>query len=108
MAKLTLAVPVANGQGAAQTFNGGWATVSYRVTSGTGTTVLQVSYDSGVSWDTAPDHSDADVSFTAQGIKQIALAGPCLMRASVSGSSSLVAAMDVVFGVAATQPRVRE
>lgn len=107
MAKLTLAVPSTDTDGVEQTYNGGWATVSYRVTSGTGTATLQVSFDGGTTWETVVDQDGSNVAFTATGHKQIAYAGPCDLRVSVSGSSSLVATLDVIFGTASTQPRVR-
>lgn len=91
MAKLTLAVPAANGQGAAQTWRGGWGTVWCSVPAGGGfdggTITLQVSYDAGVSYQTAKDDAGANITFAAAGHAQFAYADAPLLRASLAGSS---------------------
>lgn len=95
MAKLTLAVPVANGQGAAQTWRGGWGTVWCSVPAGGGfdggTITLQVSYDGGVSYQTVRDDAGADVTFAAAGHAQIAYSDTPLLRTSLAGSSGATA-----------------
>lgn len=91
MAKLTLAVPAANGQGAAQTWRGGWGTVWCSVPAGGGfdggTITLQVSYDAGVSYQTAKDDAGANITFAAAGHVQLFYADAPLLRASLAGSS---------------------
>jgi hypothetical protein len=104
MAQLDLAVPAANGQGAAQTWRGGWGTVWCSGTFNSGTVTLQVSYDAGSSYQTAKDDAGNNVAFTAAGHMQIAYAGTPLLRASLSGSGG---ATDVdllcVYGLAHTR-----
>lgn len=86
MTQLALAVPAANGQGAAQSWRGGWGTVWCSGTFDSGTVTLQVSYDDGASYQTAKDDAGSDVTFSAAGHAQIAYAGTPLLRASLSGS----------------------
>lgn len=89
MSKITLAVPAANGQGASAVWPGGWATVSCRGTFDSGTVTLQVSFDSGTTWETAVDEAGDSIAFAATGHKQMSYAGDttCYVRASVGGSS---------------------
>jgi len=101
MAALELAVPAANGQGAAQTWRGGWGTVWCKGTFDSGTVTLQVSYDAGTSYQTAKDDQGDDVAFAAAGHKQIAYAGTPLLRASLAGSSGGASVdLDVHYGAA--------
>ena len=95
MSQLTLAVPAANGQGAAQTWRGGWGVVWCSIPAGgkfdSGTVTLQVSYDAGVSYQTAKDDAGSDITFAAAGHAQIAYPGAPLLRASLAGSSGATA-----------------
>lgn len=101
MPKLNLAVPAANGQGAAQRWRGGWGTVWCKGTFDSGTVTLQISYDGGTSYQTAKDDIGDDVTFAAAGHRQIGYAGRPLMRASLAGSSGATAvALDIHHGVA--------
>lgn len=103
MAKITLAVPAANGQGASQVWHGGWATVSCRGTFDSGTVTLQVSFDSGTTWETILDLDGSAIAFTATGHKHMAYAGDltCVMRASLGGSGGATAVtLDLVLGYA--------
>lgn len=104
MAKLSIAVPAANGQGAAQTWRGGWGTVWCKGTYDSGTITLQVSYDAGVTYQTAKDDSGTDVTFAAAGHAQVAYAGTPLFRASLAGSSGNTSVtLEMHYGVANTR-----
>ena len=94
MTDLTVAVPAANGQGAAQTGEPGWYTVAcYAPATGgdwdSGTVTLQVNYaPSDPVWITAVDWQGDNVAFAAaNGIQQIAYGGTPQFRASLAGSS---------------------
>jgi len=105
MSQLTLAVPAANGQGAAQTWRGGWGVVWCSIPAGgkfdSGTVTLQVSYDAGVSYQTAKDDAGSDITFAAAGHAQFAYADAPLLRASLAGSSGATAiTLTVHYGMA--------
>lgn len=104
MASLTLAVPVANGQGAAQTWNGYGGLAWCVVTAADGGTVtLQVSGDGGVSYQTAVDSGGNAITFAATGHNSFAYPPGVKLRASLAGSSGATDVdLTIVYGVALT------
>lgn len=102
---LTLAVPTADGSGAAQTFSGGWATIYLTGTFDSGTCTLQAS-DDGTNYVTVLDQFGDAIALTANGYKIFALAGPVSLRVTLSGSSASTAVVcHVRDGWAATRDR---
>ena len=101
---LTLAVPTSDDSGAAQTFRGGWATVYYIGDFDSGTITLQVSDDAGSNYVSVVDVLGNAIAKTANGYATFYLAGPVLIRNTLSGSSSSTAVVcHVRMGWAATK-----
>jgi hypothetical protein len=88
---LTLEVPEANGNGAAQTFRGGWATIYYTGTFDSGTASLQVSDDGGDNYVAVLDEFGNAIAPAENAYRSFHLAGPTLLRNVLSGSSGSTA-----------------
>lgn len=91
---ITLEVPAANGNGAAQTFRGGWATIYMTGDFDDGTGTLKFS-DDGTTYGNVLDEFGNVIALTGSGTVVVYanfhLAGPVLLRVTVSGSSSSTA-----------------
>lgn len=89
MKSLALAVPAANGTGAAKTLQAHWATVACAGSTAafdSGTVSLEVCYD-GSRWLPAIDPTGDPIAFTAEGLKTVILGGEPQLRAKLAGSS---------------------
>jgi len=87
---LTLAVPAANGNGAAQTLRYMWGTIDCYGTFDSGTVTIYVSPDEGTTWIALTDEFGSDLAFAAaNGSKNFhrAVDDTVQIRATLSGSS---------------------
>lgn len=100
--KTALTVPVATGNGASKTFDGGWCSVFCYGTFDSGTVTLQASPDSGTTWFTVKDSIGDNVTFAANGyFSMVVLGGNPLVRAALTGSSGATAlTLELHFGAA--------
>ena len=109
MRELTLAVPAANGQGAAQRYYGGWCKIwCWGSDFDSGTVTIQVSPDGGTTWLTAVDMDGVDITFAANGVANFSGAVPdgATVRTSLAGSSGGTAVTcKLVYGWAETRDR---
>lgn len=105
MTSTSVAVPAANGNGAASTYLGGQATVVVQGTFDGGTVKLQVSYDSGTTWiDAASLNQDIAGEYIANGGEVVWFGGKPQVRANLSGSGgSTDVTCELHYGLARTR-----